>query len=271
LGLQTIVQLVIGMPGETDETIEESIGFLKRVSPHLQSWKDRAPSEVISINYAQALPGTPLYEYARERGYIGKAVDEEEQYLIRISDTDAYAEDHFINHTGYPMLKVLMWRPLMLSKLDAFHLLSKNAQAHLSLWQIVRYYFMLVAVRVLRRLGWTPRESGGHDAQAQGRYADYAASSGYFNIHSNLKFSPLLLNPITERFFYPLLAVAIAFYKSKSLTNAVALLYGHIKWSLAGGRLPESLPNRSLRKVVTLVSRRNEGAEDRMLPLRSGR
>ena len=30
-GLATVVQLVIGMPGETDVTIEETIDFLKEV------------------------------------------------------------------------------------------------------------------------------------------------------------------------------------------------------------------------------------------------
>ena len=54
VGMGTIIQLVLGMPGETDTTILETIDFLKKVSSSLNWWKDKAPSELISINYAQA-------------------------------------------------------------------------------------------------------------------------------------------------------------------------------------------------------------------------
>ena len=64
----------------------------------------------MSVNYAQALPGTPLYEYAREHGYLGKSMEQEEQYLLDISDKDAYDNDHFINYTKQPLLKVFTWR-----------------------------------------------------------------------------------------------------------------------------------------------------------------
>ena len=33
-GLGTIIQLVLGMPGESDETIRETIEFLKKVAPY---------------------------------------------------------------------------------------------------------------------------------------------------------------------------------------------------------------------------------------------
>ena len=33
-GLITVIQLVIGMPGETDETIDETIDFLLKVMPY---------------------------------------------------------------------------------------------------------------------------------------------------------------------------------------------------------------------------------------------
>ena len=93
-GLSVTVQLVIGMPGETDKTIEETIDFLIRTMPYRRfRYKADYP---MGINYAQALPGTPLYEYAREHGFIGKDLDSEEAYLLKISDTDAYDSDHFI-------------------------------------------------------------------------------------------------------------------------------------------------------------------------------
>ena len=33
---------------------------------------------IISVNYIQALPGTPVYELARDTGLIGKSLEEEE-------------------------------------------------------------------------------------------------------------------------------------------------------------------------------------------------
>ena len=74
VGLHTTIQLVLGMPGEDNSTIKETAKFaaygatLKR---------DKNPLD-LSINYAQALPGTPLYEYARSKGLIGESVEDGE-------------------------------------------------------------------------------------------------------------------------------------------------------------------------------------------------
>ena len=127
VGLNTIIQLIIGMPGENDQTIEETFEFLKAVAPHIRQWEGKTASDLISINYAQALPGTPLYEYGREVGLIGKDMDAEERYLLAISDTDAYKDDHFVNMTDQPMLKVLSWRKILQARLDEFHYRSMTA------------------------------------------------------------------------------------------------------------------------------------------------
>ena len=37
---------------------------------------------------AMAIPGTPLYEYSQQIGVIGKTLDEEEDYLIRTSNSN---------------------------------------------------------------------------------------------------------------------------------------------------------------------------------------
>lgn len=281
-GLGTVIQLVLGMPGETDETIRETTEFLKQVAPYQTWWEGKAPSEMISINYAQALPGTPLYEFARERGFIGTSMDEEEEYLIRISDTDAYSEDHFINYTGLPMLKVLTWRPWILAELDAHHLRREMTDPKLSLFYLLAYYAKLVRVRIEK--GWggnslparlgrrlLPGSNRRSPASEQAGSYEYISDSGYFNIHKGFKFAPLLMNPLTRRMFYPLLAMAMAI-KAGSPAKTVQLIFEHLRWSLLRGRkkAPE-IPAKSLRKIVTIVSRRNVEAEDRMLPLRSGR
>jgi anaerobic magnesium-protoporphyrin IX monomethyl ester cyclase len=105
--MPSIVQLVIGMPGESPDTIRETIDFCKTVftlSPNAN------PNDT-SVNYAQALPGTPLYEYGRFKGLIGRTMDEEESYLLSISDKDAHDEISTLNFTDFPTLEFQTWRP----------------------------------------------------------------------------------------------------------------------------------------------------------------
>ena len=284
-GLGTVIQLVLGMPGETDKTIYETIDFLKKVSVYQLFWNERAPSEMISINYAQALPGTPLYEYGREHGYIGTTIDAEERYLLRISDIDAYSEDHFINYTGLLMLKVLMWRPLILAELDAYCVRQRGTIKSLALGQVVRYYAGLIANRIERRLGagsWAgamvSRLLGGPAAEpaepkSEAKTYDYVTDSGFFNIQANLKFAPLLMNPVTRSMFYPLLAIAVALWRSQSLGHAARLMAEHLWWSMTRPfRAAPDLPEKSLRKVVAISKLKGDRAvQDKMVPLRLGR
>jgi len=106
-GIYTGIQLVIGMPGETNETINETIEYCKFVTT-LSPEKD--PS-YMSSNFAQALPGTPLYEFARHRGLIGQDMDGEEEYLLAISDRNARDETTTLNFTEESMLRLRTWRP----------------------------------------------------------------------------------------------------------------------------------------------------------------
>ena len=104
-GLYTIIQLVIGMPGETPETIRETIDF---TSYFAEQNPDINPNAV-SLNFAQALPGTPLYESARRTGKIGQSLDEEEEYLLKISDRDARDGETYVNLTDFPKLELERW------------------------------------------------------------------------------------------------------------------------------------------------------------------
>ena len=101
----SVIQLVIGMPGEDISTIKETANFTQysyTLSKHLNPFS-------ISINYAQALPGTDFYEYGRRMGLIGKNIDDEEQYLIEVSDHNAGSSDT-LNFTNYPMNVYLSWK-----------------------------------------------------------------------------------------------------------------------------------------------------------------
>jgi radical SAM superfamily enzyme YgiQ (UPF0313 family) len=104
-GLYTAPQLVIGMPGECTETIKETADFM---SYTLTLDRSQDPKDV-SINFAQALPGTPLYEYGRSVGLIGVKVEEEEQYLLSVSNRNAGDGTTTINFTHYPRLILLSY------------------------------------------------------------------------------------------------------------------------------------------------------------------
>ncbi len=277
VGLGTVIQLVIGMPGENDETIQETIDFLKNISTSLTWWKEKSPSELVSINFAQALPGTPLYEWAREQGYIGVSIDEEEKYLIKISDTDAYKSDHFINYTGIPLLKVLMWPSWILSELDFQHLPEEDRRRK-SIYKIIIYFISFASNKM--KQGWLQDSTFGKIIYSLIRSKNnlkneysYVQDSGYFNIRKGIKFVVLRLNPITNYLFFPLLAIATAVAKGKGNGGALKLIFDYFVWSIkGGGNKVEEIPSISLRKVIKIIpSNINQDSEDLMIPLRKGR
>jgi radical SAM superfamily enzyme YgiQ (UPF0313 family) len=105
-GLHTVVQLVVGMPGETSKTIADTAKFAAfacSIAAHQRPWD-------LSINYAQALPGTPLYEFARRTKMVDPSQDGEEAYLLTISDRDAADERTTLNFTTSPYWVHQSWR-----------------------------------------------------------------------------------------------------------------------------------------------------------------
>ena len=108
-GLHTTIQLIVGMPGEDKSTIRETSKFVEYSS---QLSKDRNPLD-LSINYAQALPGTDLYEYARRNGIIGSDIFSEEEYLLNISDKDASDAFSTLMYSDNPRILALAWRPYL--------------------------------------------------------------------------------------------------------------------------------------------------------------
>ncbi|MBI5631804.1 MAG: cobalamin B12-binding domain-containing protein [Elusimicrobia bacterium] len=103
--VSTIIQLIVGMPGEDTGTVAETCDFLRYSATLTPDWD---PNNV-SVNFAQALPGTPLYEVGRRRGLIGQSLDDEEEYLLKISDRDARDGETAINFTEFPRLLLERW------------------------------------------------------------------------------------------------------------------------------------------------------------------
>jgi len=104
-GMHTTHQLVMGMPGENDKTIKETIECMKVATEDMDDY----PYNRISVTYFQSLPGTPGYEYMRMRGLLGKTLDDEEKYLLKVSDVNAASPKHYINVSEECMSKVLLW------------------------------------------------------------------------------------------------------------------------------------------------------------------
>jgi radical SAM superfamily enzyme YgiQ (UPF0313 family) len=115
-GINTIPFIIVGYPGETTETVYETIDFLKRADLLSMNFRPNLP---------MATPGTPLYEYAQMKGFI----TDEDRYLDAISDIEAHAlteKNYFINYTNSSTKTVLSWRTLMFEEVNK-HYRKKNS------------------------------------------------------------------------------------------------------------------------------------------------
>src|SRR4051812_10630964 len=77
LGLVIHADFIVGLPGETRETLRNTIDFAKRID-----------AETIQVSIAHAYPGTEFYEYAKENNLV----------QIHMSD----AEGHQLPNVIYP-------------------------------------------------------------------------------------------------------------------------------------------------------------------------
>jgi anaerobic magnesium-protoporphyrin IX monomethyl ester cyclase len=67
LGLMTIANVVLGFPGETEQTAKETIRFVKELNP-----------DDVGFYIATPYPGTPMYELVKKNGWL------------RVTDFDKY-------------------------------------------------------------------------------------------------------------------------------------------------------------------------------------
>lgn len=102
-GIFTSPAFVLGMPGETPETVRETREFIKRIKySHFQ------------YTFAFPVPGTPLYDYAKLKGFI----TDEDRYLesIYYVDPNNFIETkEFINFTEEDVTVMRKW-PKMITK-----------------------------------------------------------------------------------------------------------------------------------------------------------
>jgi len=64
-GLKILADFVIGLPGETRESIKETERFIKMIKPDL-----------LQVSIATPIPGTEFYEYCKKNGYLAGDIEE---------------------------------------------------------------------------------------------------------------------------------------------------------------------------------------------------
>ena len=75
--------------------------------------KDQDWNVVLPLSsWAMATPGTPLYEYCEQIGYIGNTLDEQEEYLMRITD-EKVSFLNYLNTTESNIEEVYYWNYLL--------------------------------------------------------------------------------------------------------------------------------------------------------------
>lgn len=265
-GFYTIYQLVLGMPGENHQTISETIEFVKSVCEFLPEYPDRR----LSINYIQALPGTPVYEFARAKGLIGSRLEDEENYLISISDTNALDDTKFLNFTEYDYLTVRSWRPKIIFEVIA-HYLRRNNLVRPS----IKNFFGEVFPPLLLKFFWPAKyeewkvnwkASGLNRSKGNNDYSQ----GGYFNLSSQRWYDTCYL------YFYPFRSLIIWWFllktefKRSSLKKFCVRLYEFFEAKVRGRKI--DIPNQSLRRVTSeVVQAAASLSSQSMAPLRHGR
>lgn len=234
-GLSTVYQLVLAMPGENDLTVSETIAMVKEITEFLPE----PPYQRLSINYIQALPGTPVYEYARLKRLIGPSQEDEEKYLLEISDVNAGDDTKFLNFTAFPYLKVQSWRMRILYE----------ATVH---WYRYRRLHKL-------EMRMTQEEVDRYD------------SGGYFNRHNvvrrGLRFLEWLF-PLRHALIF--LWTARSVYARTPSRIFAERLWEWITWNFRKHTVFEDY--RSMRHVMRDVAPKPETQDEvMMMPLRMGR
>lgn len=257
-GLFTIYQMIVGMPGEDESTIRETIDFLKQVTQD----GFESPRSLMSINYIQALPGTPVYEYARHRGLIGKSLAEEESYLLHISDVDAADDTRMLNFTESDYLTVRSWRRRIV-------------------FEVLRHYHdhnrtpvPAFPVFVWRLLTNGIKKTSDHNekdpVKLREALVEEYSKGGYFNLQRDLAYDSIVA------YFWPMRKLVMGAWLLQDEFRRLPLpeFFAHLaEWARRRltGR-PSDVRWESLRQVMTkLAPSAATPTEASMQPLREGR
>jgi radical SAM superfamily enzyme YgiQ (UPF0313 family) len=108
-GMFTSPALVLAMPGETNETIDETIAFLKSLDFYYRQYQWK---------YALPIPGSALYDYAKAVG----AIEDEDAYLLSLAGEEQNGGVFHVNLTDEPDEVVSSWSGKLRRELDSYNL-----------------------------------------------------------------------------------------------------------------------------------------------------
>ncbi len=111
VGIYAPIQLIIGMPGETSDTIEDTINTLKSMNLDCYHYKS---------TYALPLPGSCIYEYAKITGIIKDDVG----YLEMLAEIDGTQSFH-VNLTDESDEIVGTWKNRIAHEMKNYYLSKK--------------------------------------------------------------------------------------------------------------------------------------------------
>lgn len=258
-GLFTIYQMILGMPGEDENTISETIDFLKTVTQD----RYQSPRSIISLNYIQALPGTPVYEYARHKGLIGKSLREEEQYLVKISDIDAEDDTKMPNYTDYDNLTLRSWRRrIVMEVLKHYHAHNKTPTPSFPA------FLKRLAANSLTK---TTNHYSTNTEEVRKNIAEEYNKGGYFNIQRDLSYDAIVA------YFYPfrnfILAAWLLQNEFKKTTPPVFFrhLLDWVRCRLTPPKMGRSEAESLRQLMAKLAPPTMTPTERSMQPLREGR
>jgi anaerobic magnesium-protoporphyrin IX monomethyl ester cyclase len=274
--LWTVVQLVIGMPGESPSTILDTAKF----SIYANTLKKTQKPWNVSVNYAQALPGTPLYEYALRKGLISSSLEGEEAYLLKISDSNAADEEGTLNLTSYPYFLHRSFREfLMISTLNA-HIKKFGKENYTQMLLADTRYFTR---KESEETGYfnTPKKdvqkvvsSDTSDTIHDVRHAEKIVSNKLPTIWSLLKNRKRTLlfvcyPEICHKFLVllPLFWIIRSFQRNGLISTFIDIFFGLYQMILS----KDEGPSASLRKIVFKEMPKLPNSDEAMEPLRRGR
>jgi len=283
--LHTTIQLILGMPGEDNSTIRETGKFVEFAS---QLSKDHNPLD-LSINYAQALPGTPLYEYGRKKGLIGTDNLSEEKYLLMISDRDASDEATTLSFTDMPRLVSEAWRSYLITIAARSYIKKFGRKNYVKQLQASSYFEVISDedLELTKETGYFnfPKEkidlSGSTDSTNKSSVTMVMKNGqlpSFWKIISQKQWRVLfIVYPMTVyrfRFFLPMLVLFYAFVREDA-SYAGGMLKEYILWRFnkifRRSMFDEKLEDKSLRKIVRDDIREIPTDLIVMEPLREGR
>lgn len=245
----TIIQLVIGMPGESPETIQETTDFVA----YCMTLSEHVNPHNLSINYVLALPGTPLYEYGRRKNLIGCTIESEEKYLLQVSDAEASSARTSINFTDYPTLEYWSWQYRIYIESNYAYVRKFTLQKYLETSLEAQNYPLFLL----------DRTNTGLDTSLPALIKRIMRQ----DFQGLLRYHPIFLYRCKS-----LLPYFILTKQSRRLGPRLSIMYlvEYLSYQLrrAGA---STVPTKSLRKIVEEETTPVETDNPRLLPLRRGR